>query len=140
MLAQLLDSNLEALHREGPAKRHFSHLKKSCPEGFCNTGTCHDWCYDIQTKCDTCFDIFQLIYSNLVILYYIVIIQPIIFRVTSDIIIRVFKDIPRQPIQILVIPVEMEDPFKRQGQNFFSFLSHRTERLCDGHHTSTFLL
>lgn len=39
-----------------------------------------------------------------------------------------------------LIPVEKEDPFTRLGQNFFSFLSHRTERLCDGHHTSTFLL
>merc|ERR1712117_521177 len=40
----------------------------------------------------------------------------------------------------LNIPVEMEDPFTRMSQNFFPYLSHTAERLCDCHHTSSFLL
>ena len=34
----------------------------------------------------------------------------------------------------------MEDPFIRLSHNYFSVLSHTAERLCDCHHTISFLL
>ena len=53
---------------------------------------------DIQGKSNTWFNVLQWIYFNYVILFYVIIIQPMIVRATSDNIIRVFQDIPRMPI------------------------------------------
>ena len=58
-------------------------LELFCPKWFCQKGECPAWCNNINQVCDEWIYTHQIIYFNIIIIFYFVTIQPAIIHFTS---------------------------------------------------------